>query len=840
MPVIRPSRGTHVIVPSERLPVTVGAIVPAPDGRTIFVLPWLGQTLIGTTDNDYEGDIDHVRPADERRRLPARGDQRVLRHRAVRERRRGRLRGRAAADLHRRPEEVGRHLAQGRALRDLERDGHDHRRQAHDLAADGEDDRRPARRARRPRRALPHRRDPARHAGRRRRDLPRVEGVAEDAYEQLAGRYGYAAHEVLRDRRRARRARPADPARDARPARRGGLLGPPRAGAQRRRRAAAPHAPRADRRARAARPRGAGAGARGAGARRRAGLGRAAHRAGGRALPRATPPRRACWSAPELPSGPRRNFPPFRRLHRADRSRLRSLHEPPSQPHRPPRPAGARRAARRRPGRAGSRPARRSTARRPTSRSSAASTSPATAPAASSTSSGSTARRTCSSRASTAASSARRSASTTASARARPTSAIAAADVDRLAIVWTAGNRVYGSLVTGNDQQPGPAARPDRAPRRPRGRRHRPRDRHGHQRHRLRHVGGAGRRRLRRPRRAADGHHVDARWPRRWTSTPAAPAGRGTQRPRVGVSAEGNAVVAWGEDHADGRARVYARRVTGLDPVRRSRRSSRCPTSAAWPAGGPTRPTSTSRTTARSRGPCSARTSAGSRVDRAAAARLDVRPGRAARRRAGLDEPADRHQRPRPGPGDARGRRRGARQLQLQRHLRARRSRCTSRRRRAPAPLPASSEHREVIAGVAASGGEIKGRLKPEPTKPFENEVTLSRPDLGPVTAGNFAVARRPARGLRGRDGPGRAGHEPLAHRRASTTACRAARARSPRSAWQSGRRAKLEWRPGRDLWGPQRFRVVVGGRVDRRDDRHLARGRRTPPAAPGGRSPTR
>ena len=54
-----------------------------------------------------------------------------------------RLRRRAAADLDRRPEEVGRHLAQGRAVRDLQRDDHDHRRQAHDLAADGEDDRRP-------------------------------------------------------------------------------------------------------------------------------------------------------------------------------------------------------------------------------------------------------------------------------------------------------------------------------------------------------------------------------------------------------------------------------------------------------------------------------------------------------------------------------------------------------------------------------------------------------------------------------------------------------------------------------------------------------------------------
>ena len=29
------------------------------------MLPWLGQTLIGTTDNDYEGDIDHVRPAED-------------------------------------------------------------------------------------------------------------------------------------------------------------------------------------------------------------------------------------------------------------------------------------------------------------------------------------------------------------------------------------------------------------------------------------------------------------------------------------------------------------------------------------------------------------------------------------------------------------------------------------------------------------------------------------------------------------------------------------------------------------------------------------------------------
>jgi glycerol-3-phosphate dehydrogenase len=60
MPRIRPSRGTHVTVAAELLPVDAGVIVPAPGGRTIFVLPWLGRTLVGTTDNDYQGSLDHV------------------------------------------------------------------------------------------------------------------------------------------------------------------------------------------------------------------------------------------------------------------------------------------------------------------------------------------------------------------------------------------------------------------------------------------------------------------------------------------------------------------------------------------------------------------------------------------------------------------------------------------------------------------------------------------------------------------------------------------------------------------------------------------------------------
>jgi glycerol-3-phosphate dehydrogenase len=63
VPRIRPSRGTHLTLAREDLDVRAGAIVPAGGGRTIFVLPWLGRTLVGTTDNDYEGPLEHVPPA---------------------------------------------------------------------------------------------------------------------------------------------------------------------------------------------------------------------------------------------------------------------------------------------------------------------------------------------------------------------------------------------------------------------------------------------------------------------------------------------------------------------------------------------------------------------------------------------------------------------------------------------------------------------------------------------------------------------------------------------------------------------------------------------------------
>jgi glycerol-3-phosphate dehydrogenase len=66
VPRIAPSRGTHVLL--DRADLSTGSaacIVPAGEGRAIFALPWYGRTLVGTTDNDYEGDIEHPHPGEE-------------------------------------------------------------------------------------------------------------------------------------------------------------------------------------------------------------------------------------------------------------------------------------------------------------------------------------------------------------------------------------------------------------------------------------------------------------------------------------------------------------------------------------------------------------------------------------------------------------------------------------------------------------------------------------------------------------------------------------------------------------------------------------------------------
>jgi glycerol-3-phosphate dehydrogenase len=65
VPRIAPSRGTHVVLDEADLPMgSAACIVPAGEGRMIFSLPWYGRTLLGTTDNDFEGDMTHPRPAE--------------------------------------------------------------------------------------------------------------------------------------------------------------------------------------------------------------------------------------------------------------------------------------------------------------------------------------------------------------------------------------------------------------------------------------------------------------------------------------------------------------------------------------------------------------------------------------------------------------------------------------------------------------------------------------------------------------------------------------------------------------------------------------------------------
>jgi glycerol-3-phosphate dehydrogenase len=66
VPRIVPSRGTHLLLDAADLPMGKAAcIVPAGEGRMIFSLPWYGRTLVGTTDNDFDGDTVHPRPPEE-------------------------------------------------------------------------------------------------------------------------------------------------------------------------------------------------------------------------------------------------------------------------------------------------------------------------------------------------------------------------------------------------------------------------------------------------------------------------------------------------------------------------------------------------------------------------------------------------------------------------------------------------------------------------------------------------------------------------------------------------------------------------------------------------------
>jgi len=196
LPRIRPSRGTHITIRNADLPLVGGAIVPAGGGRSIFALPWLGHTLVGTTDNDYEGPLDHIRPSSADvdylldavnaffatvlgpadltgafagvRPLISTGDPKK------------------SVDISRKAElyetssglititggklTTWRRMAKMTVDRLVERDARDAPCRTHEIPLG---------------QAIAV------------EELPRVEGVPEDSYEALAGRYGHAAHEVL-------------------------------------------------------------------------------------------------------------------------------------------------------------------------------------------------------------------------------------------------------------------------------------------------------------------------------------------------------------------------------------------------------------------------------------------------------------------------------------------------------------------------------------------------------------------------------------------------------------------------------------------------------------------
>ncbi len=56
---VRPLRGSHLVIPSERLPLSDAVTLMHPkDHRAMFVFPWESRTVIGTTDLDHRDPLD--------------------------------------------------------------------------------------------------------------------------------------------------------------------------------------------------------------------------------------------------------------------------------------------------------------------------------------------------------------------------------------------------------------------------------------------------------------------------------------------------------------------------------------------------------------------------------------------------------------------------------------------------------------------------------------------------------------------------------------------------------------------------------------------------------------
>ena len=286
---------------------------------------------------------------------------------------------------------------------------------------------------------------------------------------------------------------------------------------------------------------------------------------------------------------------------------------------------------------------------------------------------------------------------------------------------------------------------------------------------------------------------------------PAHAAGNGKRRSQVAVAADGNGVVVWGEEHPDGRDRVYGRRVTALQPSAAPQEVS-IPDLGGEPGGAADSPdisieddvsfawvvwrqdiAGRSRSIARrlvgslyeapvsvdNGGPSIApQIAINGRGIGHAVAQSDVETVVGAPLRNDIFAPGLRI--------DSLG--------------------------ASSVPVVAVTEKREVGVAWLRSGSELRARHQDE-DEPFSAEAVISRPELGPATApviaadrfGDIAIAamqgdfdRRVVVGSFDRP-PG----TPVG----TTT-----------NNWQRRSRPRFRWRAATDLWGAVSYRVLVDG----------------------------
>jgi glycerol-3-phosphate dehydrogenase len=73
---VRPGKGIHVVL--DRRITNYGILSEAIDGRQVFLEPWQNVSILGTTDDDYYGDLDQVRATSEEVRYLVQGVARML------------------------------------------------------------------------------------------------------------------------------------------------------------------------------------------------------------------------------------------------------------------------------------------------------------------------------------------------------------------------------------------------------------------------------------------------------------------------------------------------------------------------------------------------------------------------------------------------------------------------------------------------------------------------------------------------------------------------------------------------------------------------------------------